>query len=141
MVKRTIIHEDLCIGCGQCKRDCVGCCIEIVNGKAKVMEEICVGCGHCYAICPKNAVEMQGWGEGGGEPISAPVDPEALLGMMKSRRSTRQFQEREVEPEVLEKLLEAGRYAPTAENHQVVEYIILDKQKDAVEAKAVKQFR
>ncbi len=42
---------------------------------------------------------------------------------------------------MLEKLLEAGRYAPTAENHQVVEYIILDKQKDAVEARAVKQFR
>ena len=141
MVKRTIIHEDLCIGCGQCAKDCVACCIEIVNGKAKVREDMCVGCGHCYAICPKNAVELQGWGEGGGEPISAPVNPDALLGMMKSRRSTRQFQDRAVEPEVLEKLLEAGRYAPTAENHQVVEYIILDKQKDAVEAKAVKQFR
>ena len=141
MGKRTMIHEDLCIGCGQCAKDCVACCIEIANGKAKVREDMCVGCGHCYAICPKNAVELQGWGEGGGEPISAPVDPDALLGMMKSRRSTRQFQEREVEPEVLEKLLEAGRYAPTAENHQVVEYIILDKQKDAVEARAVKQFR
>ena len=57
------------------------------------------------------------------------------------RVSIRKYQDRPVEPEVLEKLLEAGRYAPTAENHQVVEYIILDKQKDAVEAKAVKQFR
>ena len=39
---------------------------------------MCVGCGHCYAVCPKDAVELQGWGEGGGEPISAPVDPDAL---------------------------------------------------------------
>ena len=141
MNQKTIVHEDLCIGCGQCKRDCVACCIEITNGKARIREELCVGCGHCYAVCPKNAVELRGWGEGGGEPVSDPVDSDALLGMMKSRRSTRQFQDKAIEPEVLEKILEAGRYAPTAENHQVVEYILLDSHKDAVEAKAVKQFR
>lgn len=138
---RTIIHEELCIGCGQCKRDCVACCIEIVNGKAKVQENICVGCGHCFAICPKNAVELQGWGEGGGEPVSAPVDSDALLGMMKSRRSIRQYQDKPIPPEIVEKLLEAGRYAPTAENQQTIEFILLDKQKAAVEAKAVKSFR
>ena len=101
----------------------------------------CRGCGHCYAICPKEAVELRGWGEGGGESVSAPVDADALLGMMKSRRSTRQFLDKPIPDDVMEKLLEAGRYAPTAENHQVVEFIVLDKQRDEIERKAVGLFR
>ena len=141
MVRRTIVKEELCIGCGQCASDCVSCCIKIENGKAKIQEDLCIGCGHCYAICPKEAVELRGWGDGGGEPVSAPVDAGALLGMMKSRRSTRQYLPKPIPPEVVEQLLEAGRYAPTAENHQVVEFILLDREKDAAEAKAVASFR
>lgn len=141
MEHRTIIHEDQCIGCGQCVRDCVACCIKLENGKAHVLEESCIGCGHCYAICPKAAVELRGWGEGGGEPISAPVDADALLAMMKSRRTTRQFQDKAIPEDVMDKLMEAGRYAPTAENHQVVEFIVLQKDRDEIERKAVKMFR
>ena len=69
------------------------------------------------------------------------MDAEALLGMMKSRRTIRQFQDKPIPPEVMEKLLEAGRYAPTAENHQVVEFIVLQKHRDEVERRAVKMFR
>lgn len=141
MEHRTIVHEDKCIGCGQCVKDCVACCIRLENGKAHIEEESCIGCGHCYAICPKEAVELRGWGEGGGESVSAPVDADALLGMMKSRRSTRQFLDKPIPDDVMEKLLEAGRYAPTAENHQVVEFIVLDKQRDEIERKAVGLFR
>ena len=141
MEHRTIVHEDLCIGCGQCAKDCVAFCIKIENGKAHINEESCIGCGHCYALCPKEAVELRGWGEGGGEPVSPPVDADALLGMMKSRRTTRQFLDKEIPEDVLQKLLEAGRYAPTAENHKVVEFIVLDKHRDEIERKAVTMFR
>ena len=141
MEHRTIVHEDKCIGCGQCVKDCVAFCIRLENDKAHIEESSCIGCGHCYAICPKEAVELRGWGEGGGEPVSGSVDAEALLGMMKSRRTIRQFQDKPIPPEVMEKLLEAGRYAPTAENHQVVEFIVLQKHRDEVERRAVKMFR
>ena len=141
MEHRTIVHEDLCIGCGQCAKDCVAFCIKIENGKAHIDEAVCIGCGHCYALCPKNAVELRGWGVGGGEPVSPPVDADALLGMMKSRRTTRQFLDKEIPDDMLQKLLEAGRYAPTAENHQVVEFIILQKDRAEIERKAVNMFR
>lgn len=141
MKQRTIVHEDKCIGCGQCVKDCVACCIQLADGKAKIREKFCIGCGHCYSICPAEAVELIGWGEGGGEPVSAPVDADALLGMIKSRRSTRQFLDKPIPDEVMEKLLEAGRYAPTAENHQVVEFIVLDKVRDEAERIAVAKFR
>ena len=141
MKQRTIVHEDKCIGCGQCVKDCVACCIRLVDGKAKIREEFCIGCGHCYSICPKEAVELIGRGDGGGEPVSAPVDADALLGMIKSRRSTRQYLDKPIPDEVMEKLLEAGRYAPTAENHQAVEFIVLDKVRDEAERIAVAKFR
>ena len=138
MERKTLINKELCIGCGQCAKDCVAFCIKIENGKAQIDESSCIGCGHCYAVCPKAAVELRGWGEGGGEPVSAPVDADALLGMMKSRRTTRQFLDKPIPEDVFNKLLEAGRYAPTAENHQVVEFIVLDREREEIERMAVK---
>lgn len=141
MKHRTIVHENQCVGCGLCVKDCVAACIKLENGKAQIQEEFCIGCGHCYAICPKGAVELQGWGDGGGESVSAPVDPDALLGMIKSRRTTRQFLDKPIPDEIVSKLLEAGRYAPTAENHQVVEFIVLDQVRREAERRAVNKFR
>jgi nitroreductase len=48
------------------------------------------------------------------------VDPRDLLDAMKSRRSVRHFTEQEVEPEKLEMLMEAIRFAPTGGNRQEV---------------------
>ena len=141
MKQHTIIDKAKCIGCGLCVSDCVSQCIKIENGKAQVNEPFCIGCGHCYAVCPKNAVTLQGWGEPVAEPSKEPVSPEALMGMMKRRRSVRQFQDKPVPQEVIDQLLEAARYCPTAENHQVVEYIILDEKKAEAEAMAVAGFR
>ena len=76
MKQGTIVHEQKCIGCGQCVKDCVACCIKLENGKAKIEDKYCIGCGHCYAICPVEAVELQGWGDGGGSPVTEPVNPD-----------------------------------------------------------------
>lgn len=141
MKKHTIIDKEKCIGCGQCAADCVAQCISLKDGKAEVNEPLCIGCGHCYAICPKNAVTLTGWGEVPETPVAEAVKPEVLMGMMKRRRSTRQFQDKPVPQEVIDQLLEAARYCPTAENHQVVEYLILDEKKAQAEAMAVEGLR
>ena len=54
---KPVVVQDLCIGCGSCKKICAhdGPCIE--NKKARIDHEKCVGCGRCLAICPKNAIE------------------------------------------------------------------------------------
>lgn len=45
---------------------------------------------------------------------------------MKFRRTTRQFDiSKEVEVEKIEKIIEAGRYAPTSSNMQNVSYIVV----------------
>lgn len=48
-----------------------------------------------------------------------------MLEFIKSRRSTRKFQARPVEPEKLEAVLEAGRYAPSGGNSQTTHFLVI----------------
>lgn len=51
------IHQERCIGCGLCAKDCIAANIQITEGKAHVLGE-CLACGHCVAICPQYAVSI-----------------------------------------------------------------------------------
>lgn len=53
------------------------------------------------------------------------IDPDNLLRFLKQRRSIRQFQDRKIENELLDKILEAGRYAPTARNLQEISFAVI----------------
>lgn len=48
-----------------------------------------------------------------------------LLGAMKKRRSIRSYEDRAVPEEAIAQILEAGRWAPSALNHQPLRYIIV----------------
>jgi nitroreductase len=52
-------------------------------------------------------------------------DADQLLSLMKSRRSIRQYQDREVPDNVIEQILEAGRWAPSASNRQPWHFIVI----------------
>lgn len=45
--------------------------------------------------------------------------------LIKTRRSTRKFQERAVEKELLETIVEAGRYAPSGGNSQTTHFFVI----------------
>lgn len=49
----------------------------------------------------------------------------SILEIIKARRSQRSYQNRQLEPEILERILEAGRYAPTGGNLQSVHFIVI----------------
>lgn len=51
-----------------------------------------------------------------------------MLEFIKSRRSTRRFKDAAVEKEKLEKVLEAGRYAPSGGNCQTAHFIVVSNQ-------------
>lgn len=50
------VEEDLCIGCGSCKKACAHSAITITNRKASISHDHCVGCGRCIGVCPVDAV-------------------------------------------------------------------------------------
>ncbi|CAK7079880.1 MAG: Ion-translocating oxidoreductase complex subunit B [Eubacterium sp.] len=136
----SIDHEK-CIGCGLCVKDCVARNITLKDKKAGILAQDCILCGHCVAVCPKAAVSISGYEE---EPVPSQgirLDPEAVLEVIRQRRSVRQFQDREIPKAVLAQVLEAGRITHTAKNMQDVSLIVLDREKSKTEQMAVNLFR
>lgn len=136
------IDADRCIGCAQCQRDCPANNINIVDKKAVVRAQDCTQCGHCVAVCPKAAVSMTGFDEPPME-IEQPVglDPRLLLEAIKTRRTIRQFKAKQVGPEVIAQIIQAGRWTPTGENAQDVSYLVLTEEMERYESLAVRLFR
>lgn len=142
MEKTVVIDLEKCVGCGKCARDCVSSAIYVEGGKAKTREG-CIGCGHCFAICPAGAVDMPGYDTAScGEvvPMTA-IDSDTLLQAMKSRRTVRHFKDIPVEQEKIDKILEAGRYAPTGANSQNVACTILGSKQASIERDCVRLFK
>lgn len=128
------INEDLCVGCSMCVKDCVRGCLAIKEPehKAEMIHENCLLCGHCEAICPREAITLE---EEGFTPIDefrleeSYLDADELFMFMAKRRSIRTFQDRPVEQEKIDKIIEAGRFSPTGSNKQGLQYIIMRGEK------------
>lgn len=95
-------------------------------------EEQCLDCGHCIAICPHDALSLKGI-----KPETLlkaqkehTIDGDALIHLLKSRRSIRQYKDTPVPREELQKLLDAAGYSPTAKNQQTYGWIVMEKRDD-----------
>ena len=132
MIKREVnppqVVESQCIGCERCVVVCPSFVLEMAGEKSKVVRgDWCIGCGHCGAVCPSEAILYQGI-----TPEKHPKDgktpaisPEILGLLIRERRSIRNYTPEPVSQEILEKILDAGRYGPTGTNSQNVHYIVL----------------
>ena len=140
---KIIIDSELCIGCGECVKDCVSGHLELSHGKAAVKDGGCIECGHCYAVCPAEAVSMSGYSLSGLDKTEslAELDSDKLLLALKSRRSIRRFKDKAVSDEDVLKIVEAGRYCPTASNAQDLHFVVLRDSMARCEAEAVALFR
>jgi ferredoxin/nitroreductase len=114
------INEDLCTGCGLCVTACKAFVLALENKKAIETRSSmfgCFGCGHCMAICPTGAIKITGRELSHNDIFDLPkkelipgYDP--LLFLMQRRRSIRDYSPRSVEPEIIEKILNAAKTAP-----------------------------
>jgi len=118
------IREELCVGCGLCVNDCIRDSVFLRDGKAVAGDGECNVCGHCYAICPTGAVTYAD-GREVLQPEGTMPDATDVEWLMKNRRSVRHFLPEPVPQEDLERILDVGRYAPTARNAQNVRFRIL----------------
>lgn len=141
MKHSIIINKELCIGCSMCVKDCPVSNIEIKDKKAQIISDSCLFCSHCKAICPKDAIEITGYNEDVEDIDKFLLNSSDLMKAIKTRRTIRNFKDEKISNEIIENIIEAGRYAPTARNNQDVSYVILDNKKDELESYAVNMFR
>ena len=95
-------------------------------------EAFCLLCGHCVAVCPHGALDHVRVPVADCAPIQKElgITEEQAVQFLRSRRSIRFFKDKPVEKEKIRRLIEIGRYAPTASNSQLVEWMVFtDKAK------------
>ncbi|HEO72319.1 MAG TPA: 4Fe-4S dicluster domain-containing protein [Candidatus Hydrogenedentes bacterium] len=129
-MSKIILDASSCTKCGRCVAECPAA-IFVQRERGAVPEvdhaEFCIACGHCGAICPADAVAHSGYPEGTVRHRDRTIEPSAdsLEALLRARRSVRAFQQKPVERQHIERIIEAARLAPTAHNAQDVSYIVV----------------
>jgi len=128
-----IIDQKKCGQDGLCAADCPMGIIRF-EGKGHFPEispeneSACIRCGHCVAVCPHGALDHTE------VPLAActALDEALVISsaqadqFLRSRRSVRQFKNKPVERATMQRLIETARYAPSASNAQLVEWLVID---------------
>lgn len=131
---KIIIDTDKCIGCGLCVKVCKDFSLEIIDNKVRQKSESCFGCiacGHCMAICPNGAMEISGRTLSKEDLFDLPKkefasDYSSLLSLCQRRRSIREFKDKPVERELIEKVIDITRTSPMGLPPSDVNVLIFD---------------
>lgn len=131
---QIIIHTQKCSGCAQCVAVCSDFSLLMKDGKATPADNPlfgCIGCGHCMAICKENAIEITGRTLSKADLYPLPsakemADYNQVLALLQHRRSIRLFNNKDINPELTEKILTAARTAPMGIPPSDVNVIVLN---------------
>ncbi|HEY94753.1 MAG TPA: 4Fe-4S binding protein [Dehalococcoidia bacterium] len=130
------INEETCTQCGICATVCSFGLIEIEgdNYPEEVPEadQFCNRCGACVVACPAASVNH----------LDIPLEQSMLINpgletnfdqcaqLIKTRRSIRVYGDEPVSREIISRLIDTARYAPTGANQQNVKWLVIyDKEK------------
>ena len=154
---RITVDEGKCNGCGRCVKTCPIQLLMLNDNKKSCSNERydefrCVYCENCMAVCPKMAIQIDGeyrvtkgyWKNDDlydghqvpPQPFEDSADKEfedyakkltETERVIYKRRSIRLYQKKQVEPWLVRRVIEAGRYAPSAGNNQPWKFIVIQK--------------
>ena len=123
------IDTSKCIGCQTCVYECPSGALAEADGKINFIQPRCNYCGHCLAACPRDAIIIDGDGyfyEDVEEfHFEKPATPYQIRSLIMLRRSVREYSDEEVTDDQVLKILEAGKYSPTARNLQGNMFLIV----------------
>ena len=112
--------QKACLQCEKCINDCVAENLTIEGTGVRAKRD-CIFCGHCVAICPIKAVSIPTYDMEDVDEIDSEVsrlNSSELLFAIKQRRSIRNFLANQIEREIIESIIQAGRYTATGKNAQ-----------------------
>lgn len=129
---QLIVDENKCKKDGICAGECPMALIKLKDGDGFPElvpggEQMCLVCGHCVAVCPHGALSHDQ------VPVEEclvidkdlVIDEHQAVQFLRSRRSIRFFKDESPDKATLQRLIDIARYAPTAGNGQLVEWLVL----------------
>jgi nitroreductase/NAD-dependent dihydropyrimidine dehydrogenase PreA subunit len=126
------VDRDQCEKDGICVQVCPMGILELDPDRGpevrKGLAQHCMGCGHCVAACPHGALDNARNPLATQVPLAEypVIDAETTLAFLRSRRSIRCYLHKAVPREVLLRLLNIARYAPSGHNSQGLSYLIVE---------------
>ena len=121
------LDTNKCIKCKKCVSECItGAIVSDENNQPMMVHtERCIKCQHCFAVCPVGAITFNNKNPENSETPGF-NNPEELLKLIKSRRSTRKFQKINVSKDTLSKLKDMLKYTPTGCNNHKLQFSFID---------------
>jgi len=130
------IDKDKCKRDGICAAECPLRIIEFKKGQVPApvegWEQMCIRCGHCVTVCPHGAFSISYMKPEDCPPVrkDMALSIEHVEHLLRSRRSIRSYQEKEIEKEKISKLIDIARYAPTGTNSQQVKWLVINSREE-----------
>lgn len=130
---RFEIDHSSCSRCNLCVKDCVAEVIDVDPFGFPLVsaerESECVFCQHCLAVCPNGAVSIRGVRAANGQALTPELLPklEQMEHLVRVRRSVRQYRQADVDPVLIQRLLDAISNAPTGVNARDLTYTIIQE--------------
>lgn len=127
------INLDKCTNCRLCINECPMRIFSMDETQKQTIfddSKECILCGHCIAVCPENAINFKDMGDVALN-FEANQDPGELISysamhqFLRAKRSVRQYQSKKVPTEIIEKVINSMRYAPTGANMRMLKCLIL----------------
>lgn len=124
------VNKDTCTKCGICATQCNMIIFKEGSYPRQMpgTDEFCMRCGHCVAVCPAGSLTHKEM-PSDQTPIvqkKLEVSFDQCSQLIKSRRSIRNFMDKAVPKEEIERIIEVARYAPTGHNAQDVRWLVIN---------------
>jgi len=89
-------------------------------------EAACYRCQHCLAVCPEGAVSILGKNPDASVSLSGNLpSPSQVMTLITGRRAVRRYTDENLDPALLDGLLETACHAPTGVNAQDVLFTVV----------------
>lgn len=120
------VDERLCIQCGECAADCPAAVIHMKELPVFDEDGGCYRCQHCLAVCPTGAISILGKDPRASQLLAGTFPaPAQMAALIKGRRSVRRYRNEEVDPALIDELLDIAAHAPTGVNSQSVLFTVV----------------
>jgi ferredoxin len=125
-----VVNKQTCTKCGQCIADCPAMIILMEEGYPSIAadrESACYKCQHCFAVCPVGAISIFGLDPEQSKHLPGDLPSAGQMEtLIKGRRAVRNYKKENLEPGLLQRLLDTAGYAPSGVNSRQVLLSVVD---------------